>query len=126
MDTVHIEPGREMRPHFALWCLAQEPPMQTASATGFDVPLDLYPSVPPELLAGAYVDGFLYGRESAPLRTPEAVTPAVVPEAFEAPLAAPVAEPLPRRPRKRAAKKASARPPVLIGFSSDELLGATE
>jgi len=55
-----IEPADEHRQEFARWCLAQQPRIETASATGSAVPVDLYPEVPVELLEGAYVDGYLY------------------------------------------------------------------
>jgi hypothetical protein len=64
-EYVHVEPSHDQRPFFALWCLAQEPPIQTASASGFDVPTDRYPFVPPEYLEGAYVDGFRLDRQAA-------------------------------------------------------------
>lgn len=65
-DQIHIEPDGPQRPAFAAWGLAQDPPLQTATASGWDIPIGLYPDVPPELLEGAYVDGFLYGRPDAP------------------------------------------------------------
>lgn len=65
-----IEADGPHRPAFARWCLAQDPPIQTASATGFLVPLDLYPSVPPELLEGAYIDGYPYGGAQSMAGTP--------------------------------------------------------
>lgn len=90
---IYIEPAHEHRPAFAAWGLAQERPLQTATATGWDVPVDLYPSVPVELLEGAYVDGYPYGRgRPQPVKQDRAA---------------------PRKPRKRAAKKATAKPPVL-------------
>lgn len=57
-DPIMIEPASSQRPTFAAWCLSQDPPIQTASASGWLVPIDLYPSVPAELLEGAYADGF--------------------------------------------------------------------
>lgn len=71
-DFIHIEPAHERRREFARWCLEQTPRIETASATGSDVPLDLYPSVPPELLEGAYVDGYLVP-PSAPVKDPATV-----------------------------------------------------
>lgn len=82
-ETLYIEPAHEHRPSFALWGLAQKPVIQTASATGWDVPLDLYPAVPSELLEGAYVDGYLYD-VAKPQPEPVAPTPEVTP-AVEAP-----------------------------------------
>lgn len=109
-EPVFIEPSEGNRRGFARWCLAQVPPIQTAGSTGSLVPLDLYPSVPPELLDGAYVDGFPYGGPGMPQ---EAVQPpAVAPAAPK--VAARPRKPLTaeqgavKRPRKRAAKKAAA------------------
>ena len=108
-DFIHVEPAHEQRPAFAAWGLSQTPPLQTASATGWDVPIDLYPSVPSELLVGGYVDGFRYDRAA---KQPEPVTedPAPVVDRL------PQVEPKParnslaadRKPRKRAAKKTAA------------------
>lgn len=88
-DFIYVEPAHAQRPAFALWCLSQTPKIMTSSATGFDVPLDLYPTIPTELLDGAYVDGYLYNRpEPRPsVRTTAGTT---------------------RKPRKRAAKKVAA------------------
>lgn len=76
-DTVHIEPGHRHRPAFAAWGLSQDPPLQTASTTGWNVPLDLYPSVPAELLEGGYVDGFPYGGPDVPQPTSQGAEGAV-------------------------------------------------
>lgn len=57
MPTIHVEPADEHRRGFARWCLAQTPRIETASATGSDVPLDLFKDIPGELLDGALVDG---------------------------------------------------------------------
>lgn len=81
MTHVHIVPAPEHRRDFARWCLAQNPRIETASANGSDVPIDLYPSVPVELLEGAYVDGFQHGGSGSPqpvAGVPEA--PATPPE----------------------------------------------
>lgn len=67
---VHIEPGPEQRRDFARWCLNQEPRIETASASGSDVPLDLYPTIPAELLEGAYVDGYPYGQPQPQTNVP--------------------------------------------------------
>lgn len=105
MTHVHIEAARQHRVGFAKWCLAQDPRIETASATGSDVPVDLYPSVPVELLEGAYVDGFLYNRPDAPgdpVEAPEAPTAAVddVPLGLRG-------IPVPaKRPRRQTARKA--------------------
>lgn len=70
--TVHIEPADDQRRAFARWALSQTPKLQTSSSTGTDVPVDLYPDVPPELLEGAFVDGFRYGGPEAPQAAPVA------------------------------------------------------
>ena len=59
-DYVFIEPLAARRVKFAQWGLEQEPPLQTATSTGWLVPLDLYPRIPSDLLEGAYVDGYPY------------------------------------------------------------------
>lgn len=71
-EFLHVEPDPGLRPRFALWCLAQDPNWRTSSASGFDVPADLYPSVPAELLEGAYVDGFRVGSGQAPAAAQQA------------------------------------------------------
>jgi hypothetical protein len=101
VEYLFIEPAKQHRRGFARWCLAQDPRIETASSTGSNVPVDLYPAVPPELLEGAYVDGFPYGRTVA---TPVAEKPETVAD-VATPDATPVAEqPLqgrtPRRSRK--------------------------
>lgn len=117
-DMIMIEPAGDRRPAFAVWGLAQDPKIQTASASGWLVPVGLYPSVPPELLEGAYVDGFLYDRPVAPTRAESAErlsaaldTPAEV-LAAEAPVVPRLGDPalngetLPTRKRRnRAAAK---------------------
>lgn len=112
-DFVTVEPAHEMRPEFALWALAQSPPLNTSSASGFDVPIGLYPSIPEKLLNGAYVDGYHYNRPSP---QPVAAKPVVAPPE---PLAAEVAakqadeaeaEPTPTMPdrkRRTRARKAA-------------------
>lgn len=87
-EPVFIEPSEGNRRGFARWCLDQVPPIQTAGSTGSLVPLDLYPSVPPELLDGAYVDGFPYGGRGMPQ------------EAVQSPTTAPAAPPAPTAARK--------------------------
>lgn len=58
--TVLVEPSDEQRRPFARWCLAQDPPIHTASASGSEVPSDLFTNMPEDLLVGAYIDGRLY------------------------------------------------------------------
>lgn len=120
-DPIMIEAAGPHRPAFAAWCLAQDPPIQTASATGFLVPVDLYPSVPPEVLEGAYVDGYLYGGPGSPVATSadagdpvtgleEADPLAVLRDlAGEQPVTTTAESTLPtRRPRKRSATRKAA------------------
>lgn len=59
-DVITIEPAPAQRSAFAMWCLAQEPPLSFTGPDAADVPIDLYPTVPTELLIGAYVDGYRY------------------------------------------------------------------
>lgn len=75
-EFVTVEPAHERRAEFALWCLSQTPQIMTSSASGFDVPMDLYPSIPEKLLNGAYVDGYHYDRPSP---QPEAARPVAAP-----------------------------------------------
>ncbi|AKA61683.1 hypothetical protein SEA_YDN12_16 [Streptomyces phage YDN12] len=117
-DFVHIEPADAQRRAFARWALSQTPKLQTSSSTGTDVPVALYPDVPPELLEGAYVDGFRYGGPSSPQADPVAsLTGPKVPASTETgngPQAATDApakktrKRAPRRPRKTAASKLTA------------------
>lgn len=96
MTYIYIEPAREHRRAFARWCLDQTPKIQAASATGSNVPVDLYPSVPLDLLEGAYVDGFRYVGELA-----EAPAGPVRRELAAEKLAKAPAAPRKRRPRKK-------------------------
>jgi hypothetical protein len=57
---VLVEPADENRQGFARWCLAQDPPIMTASASGSEVPADLFTTIPDELLDGAYIDGHVF------------------------------------------------------------------
>ncbi len=57
---VLVEPADEHRQGFARWCLAQNPRIMTASTTGSEVPVSLFPSIPDELLQGAYIDGHMF------------------------------------------------------------------
>lgn len=117
-DMITVEPARELRSAFAIWAIAQRPPLKTSSATGFDVPAFLYPSIPPELLAGAYVDGF---RLDVSMPQPVAAEPPQAPSGAatgEAPDPTPVtltaetqltAETAAKKPpRKRAARRRTA------------------
>ncbi|ATN93709.1 hypothetical protein SEA_ABT2GRADUATEX2_16 [Streptomyces phage Abt2graduatex2] len=115
---VHIEPADDQRRAFARWALAQTPKLQTSSSTGTNVPVDLYPDVPPELLEGAYVDGFRYGGQAAPQPDPVAApkvpagpTSTGTASAPQAAADAPAPKPRkrsPRKPRKTAASRLTA------------------
>ena len=122
---VHIEPAHEQRPGFALWGLAQTPKLQTASATGWDVPVDLYPEVPVELLAGAYVDGYRYGvgprqpemlAPADPLARPKDATVELAEETRDQVVAP--------KPRKRAAKKTASKQPDALADQMEADLSA--
>lgn len=71
VEYVTVEPAPENASAFAVWCLAKDPRVQTVSAGGFLVPLDWYAEIPPELLSGAYVDGFQYDRTAPQPSRPE-------------------------------------------------------
>lgn len=57
---IHVEAAPERRRDFARWCLSQSPRLETASATGTDVPAELFKDLPGDLLDGALVDGHVY------------------------------------------------------------------
>jgi hypothetical protein len=104
-EFLTIEPAPEHASRFAVWCLSRDARVQTVSAGGFLVPLDWYADIPPALLDGAYVDGFL-------VNVPEPVAPAsdrpepVVTSENDAPSDLP---PLPvRKPRRRTSKSLAA------------------
>lgn len=97
-EFIHIEPARERRPDFAVWVLTQDPQPVTTS-TGFNVAIDLYPSIPERLLNGAFVDGFHYNR---PHPQPVPVVELRI-DAEPGPMPVPAAEAPP--PRKRAARR---------------------
>lgn len=109
-DFVTVEPAHKMRGPFALWCLAQTPQIMTSSASGFDVPMSLYPDVPPELLSGAYVDGFLYDHPAPqpaaaePVAPPSEASASSEPVAAEAEPEATANTPAPRKRNSRARK----------------------
>lgn len=106
-DFIHIEPAHEKRRDFARWALAQTPKLQTSSSTGTDVPIDIYPDVPPELLEGGFVDGFPYDRPDAPqaatTQTAKATVASADPDAGKAPQKA--TQTVARKPRKRAPRR---------------------
>lgn len=113
-EYVYIEPSREHRRDFARWCLEQTPKIQATTATGSNVPVDLYPSVPVALLAGGRVDGFPYDRQAPQGKAPAKPKAKLDPEPEKPLLTA--EKPLltadqqsadlePQQPRKRAARK---------------------
>ena len=105
---IHVEPSREQLPAFALWTLDQKPPLPTSGPASWDVPVALYAVLPPELLAGAYVDGYPFDHAqeqpasapSEPLKAPQAASAPVVDRLPQEPVAE-----ARKAPRKRAAKK---------------------
>lgn len=103
MTHIYIEPAREHRRAFARWCLDQTPKIQAASATGSNVPVDLYPSVPLALLEGAYVDGYRYVGQVAPAPAAPAAPASGRRELTAEKQARTPAAPRKRRPRKKAA-----------------------
>lgn len=115
-DFLFIEPAREHRRDFARWCLAQDPPIQTASSTGSNVPVGLYPSVPQELLEGAFVDGFPWG---IPAPQPPAVKPRTRPAA-PSPTGSATKPLTAEQPRKRAARKPRKRAARKPGAADSE------
>lgn len=110
-EYVYIEPSREHRRDFARWCLKQTPKIQATTATGSNVPVDLYPSVPVALLAGGRVDGFPYDRQAPQGKVPAKPKADLEPEKQlepEKPLLTAdqqSADLEPQQPRKRAARK---------------------
>lgn len=106
-EYVYIEPSREHRRDFARWCLKQTPKIQATTATGSNVPVDLYPSVPVALLAGGRVDGFPYDRQAPQGKDPAKPKADPEPEPVKPLLTAEQqsADPEPQQPRKRAARK---------------------
>lgn len=102
---ITIEPDENRRSLFALWAIGQDPPVRTSGPNSFDVPLDLYPYVPADLLEGAVVDGFHHDRQ------------------MPQPEAAPAPETAPRAAVKEPAKKAARRVPKSLrgrAVSADE------
>lgn len=96
---VLVEPAHDQRRDFARWCLAQDPQIQTASHTGFEVPSDLFVNMPESLLVGARIDGQPYRHvveDLVPVAVP--VDDGARPEPLEAPAA-------PRRTRRKAGEK---------------------
>lgn len=59
-DSILVEPAGEHRRDFARWAITQDPRIETASQSGFNVPLTLFGDVPEALLDGALVDGRVY------------------------------------------------------------------
>lgn len=96
---VRIEPAPEQRQQFARWCLAQTPRIETSGHGSSDVPVDLYPDVPQNLLEGAYVDGYLYrGTDPVPAVRTDGTAPPT-----------PVAEPK-QKPRQRQRARKTTQP----------------
>lgn len=110
-EYVYIEPSREHRRDFARWCLEQTPKIQATTATGSNVPVDLYPSVPVALLAGGRVDGFPYDRQAPQGKAPAKPKADPDPEQQSEPVKPFLtaeqqsADHEPQQPRKRATRK---------------------
>jgi hypothetical protein len=77
--SVLIEPADDRRVEFARWCLAQEPRIETASASGSELDSELFKQVPEHLLVGAYVDGRLYRHVEPETRQEDGETAAQAP-----------------------------------------------
>lgn len=99
---VLVEPAHGQRRDFARWCLAQDPQIQTASHTGFEVPSDLFVNMPEALLVGARIDGQPYRHvveDSSPVAVP--VDDGASPEQLTENRVGPA----PRRTRRKAGEK---------------------
>ncbi|MEV7948805.1 hypothetical protein AB0O74_17780 [Streptomyces rubiginosohelvolus] len=59
-SMIEVQPTPEQRRAFARYAVRQKPKWRTVSPTSFNVPADLFPAVPEELLIGAVVDGHRY------------------------------------------------------------------
>lgn len=70
--SVLVEPAPDRARAFARWCLAQSPRIETANASGSEVPSNLFTNMPEELLVGAHIDGRLYRHVAEPEPEPEA------------------------------------------------------
>jgi len=104
MTYILIAPAAAQRQAFALWCLAQDPPIPTATAFGSNVPTGLFGSVPDEILDGALIDGHVFrpvveGFEPDGLGYREAPAAVVVP-VDDGAKPEPVPTPAPARRRK--------------------------
>lgn len=103
---VLVEPADEQRGDFARWCIAQDPEIQTASHRGFNVPADLFASLPEALLVGAYIDGHLY-RHVVDQAAPADVVPVVDGAQPEAVPLTEIRLPVKPAPKRRTRKAAS-------------------
>lgn len=84
-----IEPADEHRQGFARWCLAQDPKILTASATGSLVPSALFETIPDPLLDGALIDGHRFRPVVKGLEPDgDGYRPSELPEPVGAPLTA--------------------------------------
>ncbi|MFZ3595041.1 C2H2-type zinc finger protein [Streptomyces sp. BH104] len=59
-DMVYVEPAPEGRIELARWAVAQTPKVGTAGPNTFEIPAQLFSSVPEPALIGATVDGHRY------------------------------------------------------------------
>jgi hypothetical protein len=60
VQMINVQPADDKRRDFARWAVAQVPKVQTSSAVTSAVPVDLFTSIPEELLVGALIDGTPY------------------------------------------------------------------
>jgi hypothetical protein len=95
---ITVQPAAELRRDFAVWAVAQTPPIGTNSPFSFAVPAALFAAVPERVLIGALIDGHRYVSpvEDEELgRTPPGGTQ---PETASGPDVAPVEEDDPQAP----------------------------
>lgn len=57
---ITVQPAAELRRDFAVWAVAQTPPIGTNSPFSFAVPAALFVEVPERILIGALIDGHRY------------------------------------------------------------------
>ncbi|QNT94939.1 hypothetical protein HEP81_04667 [Streptomyces griseofuscus] len=59
-ELIRVQPTAALRREFALWAVAQNPKVRTASHYDFAVPADQFIHMPEHLLIGSVVDGHRY------------------------------------------------------------------
>lgn len=73
MNTIKVQPVRDLRVDFARWAVAQTPKVRTCSTSEFAVPPQLFTHMPERLLVGSVVDGHPYVSPAGD-ETPEPLT----------------------------------------------------